>query len=246
MLEAAAIAANRTTADLSRRARMSAFQAWVRPEKRNDRATVASEWRDDLTSGPPVSKKGLTESDHHPFTETALRQNVILMTPLALATLIACSSSPSGGVAASAPAPSRVDNGQSLHWAGSFQQVQQQSGNLGPRSTNKVYGKVSLTRASETPTSIHARVELSTTVKDSRQLHWAVSDGQCGSSTLPLLAIEQFPQINISSNGRGQLDADIPLALTTTGSYHVDVYWTNGQDQGDVMTCANVRLDNSR
>jgi hypothetical protein len=175
-----------------------------------------------------------------------LRQNVILMAPLALATLVACRSTSSGGVAASAPAPSRADNAQSLRWTGTFQQIQQQSGNLGPRSTNKVYGNVSLTRASETPNSVHARMELSTTVKDSRQLHWAVSDGHCGASTLPLLAIEQFPQINISNNGRGQLDADVPLALTASGSYHVEVYWTNGQDQGDVMTCANVRLDNSR
>ena len=89
-------------------------------------------------------------------------------------------------------------------------------------------------------------MELSTTVRDSRQLHWAVLDGPCGSSTLPLLAIEQFPQLSISNNGRGQLDADVPLALAAKSSYHVDVYWTTGNDQGDVMTCANVRLDNSR
>jgi len=175
-----------------------------------------------------------------------LRQNFILVAPIALATLVACSSATSGGVAASAPAARRDDNAQLVRWTGTFQQIQQQSGNLGPRSTNKVYGKVSLTRTSEAPNNVHVRMELSTTVKDSRQLHWAVSDGHCGSSTLPLLSIEQFPQINISSNGRGQLDADVPLALTTTGSYHVDVYWTNGQDQGDVMTCSNVRLDNGR
>ena len=173
-------------------------------------------------------------------------QNLVLIAPLAVVTVFACSSTPSGGVGASIPARSRAYNGQSLRWTGSFQQIQQQSGNLGPRSTNKVYGNVSLTRASDTPNNVHVRMELSTTVKDSRQLHWAVSDGHCGSSTLPLLAIEQFPQINISSNGRGQVEADVPLALTTTGSYHVDVYWTNGQDQGDVMTCANVRLDNGR
>ncbi len=225
---------------------MIAFQAWVRPQKRNDRATVASEWRVDLTSGPAVSKKGLAEFNHHPLTETALQQNFIRMAPLALAALVACSSTPSGGVASSAPTPSRADNGQSLRWTGAFQQIQQQTGNLGPRSTNKVYGNVTLTRSSENPTSVHARMELSTTVRDSRQLHWAVLDGHCGSTTLPLLAIEQFPQISISSNGRGQLDTDVPLALTTTGSYHVEVYWTTGNDQGDVMTCANVRLDNSR
>jgi hypothetical protein len=175
-----------------------------------------------------------------------LQQNFILMAPLALAALVACSSTPSGGVAASAPSPSRADNAQLLRWTGSFQQIQQQTGNLGPRSTNKVYGNVALTRLSETPNSAHVRMELSTTVRDSRQLHWAVLDGHCGSTTLPLLAIEQFPQISISNNGRGQLETDVPLALTTTSTYHVEVYWTTGNDQGDVMTCANVRLDNGR
>lgn len=172
--------------------------------------------------------------------------NLILMAPLALATVVACSSTPPGGVAASAPTPSRADNAQSLRWTGAFQQIQQQTGNLGPRSTNKVYGNVALTRLSGNPNSAHVRMELSTTVRDSHQLHWAVLDGPCGSNTLPLLAIEQFPQINISNNGRGQLDADVPLALTSTNAYHVDVYWTTGRDPSDVMTCANVRLDNSR
>lgn len=175
-----------------------------------------------------------------------MRQNFVLMAPVALATLVACSSATSGGVAASAPARRADDNAQFLRWTGSFQQIQQQTGNLGPRSTNKVYGNVSLTRSSENSNAVHARMELSTTVRDSRQLHWAVLDGACGSSTLPLLAIEQFPQINLSNNGRGQLDADVPLALSATSAYHVEVYWTTGRDPSDVMTCANVRLDNSR
>ena len=175
-----------------------------------------------------------------------MRQNLVLVAPVVLATVVACSSATSGGVPASAPAARRDANAQFVRWTGPFQQIQQQTGSLGPRSTNKVYGNVALTRSNENPSAVHARIELSTTVRDSRQLHWAVLDGPCGSSTLPLLAIEQFPQINLSSNGRGQLDADVSLALTATSSYHVDVYWTTGRDQSDVMTCANVRPDNSR
>jgi hypothetical protein len=45
------------------------------------------------------------------------------------------------------------------------------------------------------------------------------------------------------SNGRGQIDGDVPLELPTSGSYHVDVFWSNGQDQADVMTCANLRIE---
>lgn len=157
--------------------------------------------------------------------------------------LAACSSGTQGGVVASAPSRS-VESRDLLRWSGSFQPSQQQTGELAPRSTNKVYGNVSLTQVS--PNGVHAKIALSTPLTDSRLLHWAVFDGRCGSGTLPLLAIEQFPQISITNNGRGQLDADLPLSIVSTGTYHVDVYWTTGHDQGDVMTCANVRLEGSR
>jgi len=175
-----------------------------------------------------------------------LKGNSFLATIGALSMLIACSSGTQSGVAASAPSTRRVDNAATLRWSGSFAQSQQQSGDLAPRSTNKVYGTVSLTRPREDQSSVHAKITLSTPLGESRLLHWAVLDGSCGSNTLPLLAIEQFPQISITNNGRGQLDADLPLTLVSTASYHVDVYWTSGHDQGDLMTCANLRLDGSR
>ena len=164
----------------------------------------------------------------------------------ALSLLAACSSGTQSGVASSAPATRRADNTATLRWSGSFAQSQQQTGDLAPRSTNKVYGNISLTRPREDQSSVHAKITLSTPLGESRLLHWAILDGSCGSSTLPLLAIEQFPQISITNNGRGQLDADLPLTMVPTGSYHADVYWTTGHDQGDLMTCANLRLDGSR
>jgi hypothetical protein len=165
---------------------------------------------------------------------------------IALSTLAACSSATQGGAASSAPSTSRTNNAALLRWTGSFTQAQQQTGELAPRSTNKAYGNISLTRPRDDQSSVHAKITLSTPLAESRLLHWAVLDGSCGSSTLPLLAIEQFPQLNITNNGRGQLDADLPLTLVPTGSYHVNVYWTTGHDQGDVMTCANVRLEGAR
>ncbi|HKN65903.1 MAG TPA: hypothetical protein VJW73_06480 [Gemmatimonadaceae bacterium] len=175
-----------------------------------------------------------------------MKRNIVRTAPLVLATVAACSTATSGGVAASTQANTRANNPQLLRWTGTFQPIQQQTGDLGPRSTNKVYGTVSLSRPPENASGVHVRMELSTPLAESRQLHWAIFDGRCGSPSLPLLAIEQFPEMNVSNNGRGQLDADLPLALSTSGAYHVDVYWTTGHDQGDVMTCANVRLDKSR
>lgn len=86
----------------------------------------------------------------------------------------------------------------------------------------------------------HAEITLSAPVT-SIGLHWAVHPGRCGSGSLPLAAVDQFPVLEIGSNGRGQLSADVPLTLPPSGNYHVNVFWTGGQDLSDVMTCANLR-----
>src|SRR3712207_9348973 len=64
---------------------------------------------------------------------------------------------------------------------------------------------------------------------------------------LPISGFEQFPVIEMGSNGRGQLDAEIPMTLPTTGTYHVNVYWS-GHQIADVLTCADrksTRLNSS-
>jgi hypothetical protein len=139
--------------------------------------------------------------------------------------------SPAGAALASA----------SIEWAGPFQAIQQQNGNtVAPRGRNNASGSVVLTASGKR--SIHARIKLSAANEASQYLHWALASGRCGSPAIPLLTVNQFPDISMS-NGRGQLDAEVPLELPTSGTYHVDVFWSNGQDQADVMTCANLRQE---
>ena len=127
-----------------------------------------------------------------------------------------------------------------IQWSGSFQAVQQQNGNANaPRGRNNASGNVVLTASSRN--SIRAKITLNSATS-SQYVHWALVSGRCGSSAIPLLTVNQFPDISLS-NGRGQLDGQVPLDIPTSGTYHVDVYWSNGQDQADVMTCANLRLE---
>jgi hypothetical protein len=127
----------------------------------------------------------------------------------------------------------------SIEWAGSFQAIQQQNGNtVAPRGRNNASGSVVLVAG--TKNALRAKIRLSAATETSQYLHWALASGRCGSPAIPLLTVSQFPDISIS-NGRGQLDADVPIELPSTGTYHVNVFWGNGQDEADVMTCANLR-----
>lgn len=162
-----------------------------------------------------------------------------LALPAVALAVSACASAPKGPTgevtpASSTPAPAFIQ------WAGSFQAVQQQNGNANaPRGRNNASGNVVLTASSRN--AMRARITLNSSTS-SQYVHWALVSGRCGSSAIPLLTVNQFPDISLS-NGRGQLDGQVPLDIPTSGTYHVDVYWSNGQDQADVMTCANLRLE---
>lgn len=86
-------------------------------------------------------------------------------------------------------------------------------------------------------------ISLSTSLQNSTSLNWAVLTGRCGSGSLPILGVEQFPVIDVGTNGRGQLNGEMALALPASGAFHLNVYWSGGRQLNDVMTCANLRRD---
>jgi hypothetical protein len=163
-----------------------------------------------------------------------------LATAVALATT-ACASGSQAHPPQAEVTPNGTVTPALIQWSGSFQAIQQQAGNAdAPRGRNNATGRIVLTSSSSN--SLRARITLTGGASTSQYFHWALVTGRCGSPALPLLTVNQFPDISMS-NGRGQVDAEVPIALPTSGTYHVDVFWTNGQDQADVMTCANLRSE---
>jgi hypothetical protein len=133
----------------------------------------------------------------------------------------------------------------SVAWRGNLQPVQQQTGSISPRGNNRVFGTVVLTPARSSPNRMRARITVSTQLLTSARLRWALVGGRCGSADIPVTGVEQFPEIPVSSNGRGDIDTEVPVVMPTSGSYHVNIFWSNGSDVSDVMTCANLRLERS-
>jgi hypothetical protein len=153
---------------------------------------------------------------------------------------VGCASSNTAGTASTIAAEPGVPT-----WSGNLQPTQQRTGGLAVTSQNKVFGTVSIAPAPGPVQRMRVRLTIGVPVQNATSYRWAVLPDRCGTGQLPLIGFEQFPLLDVSSNGRGQIEADLPLALTAGSSYHVNVY-NGGQQLENVLTCANLKFDPAR
>jgi hypothetical protein len=143
---------------------------------------------------------------------------------------------------ASAHRPDVIDDEAVDHWAGNLQPTQQRSGALVVTSQNRAFGTVTMHEArAGNLDRVHVALSVSVPPDAGPQLRWAVLPDRCGSGDLPLIGFDQFPRIDVGTNGRGQVSADVPLVLQPMGTYHVNVY-SGGQQLDNVITCANLKF----
>jgi hypothetical protein len=165
---------------------------------------------------------------------------------LASLALAGCASQPRDeppAPAAASAASNTASSSPLRRWTGNLTPTNQRTGAVtgGGAGQARAFGTVLLTVAESSPQRTRARITLTSPV-NSVQLRWALLPGRCGSGAMPVMAVELFPLLDIGTNGRGQLDAEVPLTLPESGSYHVNVYWA-GQQLSDVMTCTNLRYE---
>ena len=127
-------------------------------------------------------------------------------------------------------------------WTGNFKQ-ESNSAVIGAemaRGRASSYGAVVLTPVLDQERRV--KVELSvTTSLTSAQIAWAVYEGTCGAPTPPVIAVNEFPTIEIGTNGAAVVRTELPIALNVRGTYHANVYWSNrATDVSNVMMCANL------
>lgn len=126
--------------------------------------------------------------------------------------------------------------------SGSFTPTQVRSSNVAMRTQSRIYGQAEMIEIPEA-NSPRSRVRITFTSQSggtSYIAQWALLEGRCGTGSLPVIAIDNFPTIEVGSNGRAQLDTEIALGVPTTGEYHINVY-VGGQQLDNVITCANLK-----
>ncbi|MDQ2667372.1 MAG: hypothetical protein M3Z05_15345 [Gemmatimonadota bacterium] len=139
------------------------------------------------------------------------------------------------------------DEPPALRWSGSLQPTQGRTAEVQATTLHRASGTMAIEIPSGADNMKRARVTLVIALPEltGSQLRWAVLPDRCGSGDLPLIGFEQFPLLEIGSNGRGELKADLPLELVANNSYHINVY-NGGQQLTDVFACGNLRYENRR
>jgi hypothetical protein len=141
------------------------------------------------------------------------------------------------GTTSRLPAPDSGD----LSWTGRFASSMERSSSVRARALQHSEGRVTLTETRDGK-RMRAHVYISSPDHTSTALRWAVLPGQCGSAAFPVLSYQQFPFIEMSTNGRGELSAELPMTLDVSETYHVNVYKGSGVQVSDVLSCTNLRL----
>ena len=95
------------------------------------------------------------------------------------------------------------------------------------------------------------KVAISVTVVDNAgaTMAWGIFPGRCGSGSglgLPLVPPSSLPSLEANRSGAATLTTEIALALPSSGTYHLNVFWkTSTSDLSEVATCANLRAENN-
>jgi hypothetical protein len=169
-----------------------------------------------------------------------------LLTASIVSTAIAgCASAPATG----SPSRPQADRGLSgypivQHWTATLNPTQSYNAAAVASQRQNAYGKVELTVQATAPTLTD--VKLVVTVPPQPGLDivgWGLSQGRCGSGNPAVLPPSAFQPIQLSPNGRGNVDAKIPFVIES-GAYHVNVFRGSGTQLSDVITCGNLLRDN--
>ena len=157
---------------------------------------------------------------------------------------IATAGCASSGARANANGPAR--------WTGTFRTSQYAaSAVIGPAQPGRSagYGSITVTpvdvQGSSQASGSRVEISINAPVPPGTQVGWAIFNGQCGSTSPPLIGAMQFPTIEIANSGNGSVRSVLPFTLDAHGTYHANVYWSaQVTDVSNVMMCANVGLDN--
>ena len=141
---------------------------------------------------------------------------------------------------AGAPSPNANVSSASARWTANIQSVTQSRGDVAQSTRDRSYGSLTWTHGDGSQLT-NASIVF-TYAGQERFLSWAIVAGSCGTPSLPLIPLSNFPELNISSGGRAQVTTSLPIEFPTNGTYHVDVYKDRQGGMDALVGCGNMKL----
>jgi len=156
--------------------------------------------------------------------------------------IVACATTPK---VESTPAPSGAvtstsSSGNVVSWSGNISAVVESNADVRQSTRGSGYGNAQLTRG-EAANSTRINVQYSSGGTNDRYLNWAILPGRCGSGSLPVMPISNFPELTVGGDGRAQVNVELPFEFPTRGDYHVNIYHERQQTLDQVVACGNLR-----
>ena len=124
-------------------------------------------------------------------------------------------------------------------WSANIQSVTQSRGEVVQTTRDRSYGNASWTVGASPSLSVVSLIF--TYTGQERSLPWAILPGSCGSPSLPVIPLSNFPELNVGGGGRAQVTASLPLELPSTGTYHIDVYRDRRSSTEFLVACGNLK-----
>lgn len=164
------------------------------------------------------------------------RNSMIVILSAGSLGLAACAQSSTVG---EGPSPSSSASVPAARWSANIQSVTESRSDISQSARARSYGSATITR-SDVNNLTMANIVFNHSGSD-RFLNWAIHSGSCGSPSLPLLPISNFPELQVGGGGRAQVTAQIPLEFPVTGEYHVNIYKERQQTRDALVACGNFR-----
>jgi hypothetical protein len=165
-----------------------------------------------------------------------------LTAALATTALVACSSAPAAVNTTPLPTTSTSTAvAPTTRMTGTFTPMQSYSGTVSGGQRQNAYGTVELTVAPNNDQYTHVRLTVTVPPQRTDNLGWAIHTGGCSADSPPVMAPGLFPLLTLNNSVRASFDDDIPFALPSSGTYHVNVFRAGGTQQSDAITCAELR-----
>ena len=144
----------------------------------------------------------------------------------------------SGAPSASADVSAAPPPGFEPKWSAVIRAVTQNRFSAPDSTRNTNYGAFQWTHA-----DIPSRSNVNITYNFSgpeRELSWAIMFGNCGSATLPLVPMSNFPELEVTG-GQANFNSMLTLELPVSGEYHVAVYKDRRGTEESMVGCGNLK-----
>lgn len=163
----------------------------------------------------------------------------ILMLALGAATLALAACAHSGTVDGTRQPLSAISPDAGPRWTTRFRNVAPTHLDSGDSTRHSSYGTAEWTPGNARALSkLHVKFTFTGPEHD---LSWAILYGTCGTASLPVIPLSNFPELDLSAGGSVEMNTTLTLEFPLSGTYHAEIYKDRIGGEEAVVACGDLK-----